>query len=264
MAARSGGVGKGVVTPQAAVPQRVVTLDDLVANPFSKERVGDACEDRDKWALELYEHNLQELTKIMNGGRGMWCVRLNAIGAIEESWRCKISDRPGHDCFNIFMPGKGSEPRFGHSNMLSGSQLTVYPIMERDAKTIAGAQERAHTARRLGLENDGAEETVRDLTQRFKELPPSATALAEQEEAEAAAAVQAERERELAALEEDVADMPSFEGLMAAFQAEDEGRTPAPAVEPSAKKKNRRKGRRKKGGATTVTVEGAEDERAVE
>lgn len=245
---------KAAAAPEPPAAPRAATIHDLVANPFyvdeasasESERAAGA---RDQWARELYEHNLRELTRMMNGGRAMWCVRLNAVGAIEESRRCRASDRAGRDCFTLFIPGQGGTPRFGHPNNLNPSQMNVYPIMKADALTIATAQERAHTAQRDGLLTpEAAEATLAELRGRFDALPPSKSALDEAAQREAAAAAAAERERERRELQAADDEMPSFEGLVAAFRDEDAGGAAAGAAPAAAggRAKARRRGRRRK------------------
>lgn len=202
---------------------RTATIHDLVANPYSLEKVGENSAERDRLAVELYEHNLRELTAILNGPRGMWNVRLTSVGAIEETTRCKATMRPGRDCFTIFIPAPGERPRFGHTQMLNKSQANVHSIMLRDATTIATAQERAHSAHKAGLLSaEDAEETLTDLRRRFHQLPPSASAAEEERRKEAERQARLARERQVAEALAAAEAMPSFESLMAAFAHEDE------------------------------------------
>lgn len=202
---------------------RTATIHDLVANPYSLERAGKLCPERDRIAVELYEHNLRELTRILNAQRGMWCVRLTSVGAIDEATRCKVTQRLGRDCFTVFIPAPGERPLFGHTNMLNESQASVHAIMQRDATTIATAQERAHSAHKAGLLSaEDAEGTLADLRRRFDTLPPSVSALQEARQEEADALVTAARVREAAEALAAAEAMPSFESLMAAFALEDE------------------------------------------
>ncbi|KAJ1629952.1 hypothetical protein T492DRAFT_1007115 [Pavlovales sp. CCMP2436] len=201
------------------------TLQDLIDNPYSVERVGKDSYVRDQVAKDMYELNLRELTRMLNGQRGMWMLRLNTVGAIEESWRCRASEKVKQGCFTIFIPAPGEQPRFGHTNCLSDQQRFMYPIMQKDATTIALAQERAHTAKKEGLLSaEDAEDTLTDLRRRFFKLPPSTSAREEVRAAELEAVARAARERESIEAAAAEAEMPSFEGLMATFAAEDERR----------------------------------------
>mmetsp|Transcript_4844 Transcript_4844/g.9890 ORF Transcript_4844/g.9890 Transcript_4844/m.9890 type:complete len:258 (+) Transcript_4844:80-853(+) len=211
---------------------KAATFQDLCHNPYSGEKLGEQSAERDRVANELYERNLLELNRIMNGHRHMWMIRLTSVGSIEEASKCRVSDKPGWGCFTIFMPGPGDTPRFGHPNMLNESQLTIYEIMKKDAATIATAQERVHVAQQAGnLTPEEAKKTLAGLEARFRQLPPSATALAEaraREEEEKASAVLGEERAALeAAMQEDEAVMPSFEDLLHSLKEEEADRRPA-------------------------------------
>lgn len=182
------------------------------------------------FARKVYNRNLRTLVACLSDSRGskkrkkksnkrtLWKVKLNSFGEVLSVAKTSVSRcKPEPSCFIMIVKGNGKPPVIGTFEALTPTQQNVARCLKTDILKIANATEIAHTTPGRGkceTVDRIVEEHLNGFRERYGDLPPSRTAIAQQMESiEKAKRAKAEEEKEKQT-EKFLNETPSFEELL--------------------------------------------------
>lgn len=182
------------------------------------------------FARKVYNRNLRTLVaclsdprrskkrKKKSSKRTLWKVKLNSFGEVLSVTKTSVSQcKPEPSCFIMIVKGNGKPPVIGTFEALTPTQQNVARCLKTDILKIANATEIAHTTPGRGkceTVDRIVEEHLKGFRERYGDLPPSRTAIAQQMESiEKAKKAKAEEEKEKQT-EKFLNETPSFEELL--------------------------------------------------
>ena len=208
--------------------------NNKIKSTSSKDPVEETEEEekaRMAFARKVYNRNLRTLVACLSDSSGgskkrrkrsnkrtLWKVKLNSFGEVLSVTKTSVSRcKPEPCCFIMIVKGNGTPPVIGTFEALTPTQQNVARCLKTDILKIANATEIAHTTPGRGkceTVDRIVEEHLKGFRERYGDLPPSRTAIAQQNEHIERAKKAKEEEEKERECEKFLNETPSFEELL--------------------------------------------------
>lgn len=183
------------------------------------------------FARKVYNRNLRTLVACLSdprkrskkrrkksNKRTLWKVKLNSFGEVLSVTKTSVSQcKPEPCCFIMIVKYNGTPPVIGTFEALTPTQQNVARCLKTDILKIANATEIAHTTPGRGkceTVDRIVEEHLKGFRERYGDLPPSRTAIAQQMESIKKAKKAKEEEKKQKETAKFLNETPSFEELL--------------------------------------------------